>query len=99
MDYPLGVVTRTITVGDSLAVESGTDLTVRATLRSSRGLVWVATGERAVSAPEVRGGRSHTAGRRTSPRRPATHPSQAPRARRGSSAWSPAMGPWSGPSD
>ena len=39
MSYPLGVVTRTITVGDSLAVESGTDLTVRATLRSSRGLV------------------------------------------------------------
>ena len=54
MAYPLDVVTRTITVGDSLAVESGTDLTVRATLRSSRGLVWVATGERAVSAPEVR---------------------------------------------
>ena len=54
MSYPLGVVTRTITVGDSIAVESGTDLTVRATLRSSRGLVWIATGERAVSAPEVR---------------------------------------------
>ena len=54
MAYPLDVVTRTITVGDSLTVESGTDLTVRATLRSSRGLVWVATGERAVSAPEVR---------------------------------------------
>ena len=54
MAHPLGVVTRTINVGDSLAVESGTDLTVRATLRSSRGLVWVATGERAVSAPEVR---------------------------------------------
>ena len=54
MAYPLDVVTRTINVGDSLAVESGTDLTVRATLRSSRGLVWVATGERAVSAPEVR---------------------------------------------
>lgn len=54
MTYPLGVVTRTITVGDSLAVESGTGLTVRAALRSSRGLVWVATGERAVSAPEVR---------------------------------------------
>ena len=54
MSYPLGVVTRTITVGDSITVESGTDLTVRATLRSSRGLVWIATGERAVSAPEVR---------------------------------------------
>ena len=54
MSYPPGVVTRTINVGDSLAVESGTGLTVRATLRSSRGLVWVATGERAVSAPEVR---------------------------------------------
>ena len=54
MSYPLGVVTRTINVGDSLTVESGTDLTVRATLRSSRGLVWVATGERAVSVPEVR---------------------------------------------
>ena len=54
MSYPLGVVTRTITVGDSITVESGTDLTVRATLRSSRGLVWVATGERAVSSPEVR---------------------------------------------
>ena len=54
MSYPLGVVTRTITVGDSITVESGTDLTVRATLRSSRGLVWTATGERAVSAPEVR---------------------------------------------
>ena len=54
MAYPLDVVTRTINVGDSLAVESGTDLTVRATLRSSRGLVWTATGERAVSAPEVR---------------------------------------------
>ena len=53
MSYPLGVVTRTITVGDSITVESGTDLTVRATLRSSRGLVWIATGERAVSAPEV----------------------------------------------
>ena len=38
MSYPLGVVTRTITVGDSITVESGTDLTVRATLRSSRGL-------------------------------------------------------------
>ena len=60
MTYPLGVVTRTITVGDSLAVESGTGLTVRAALRSSRGLVWVATGERAVSAPEVR--ESATAG-------------------------------------
>ena len=54
MSYPPGVVTRTINVGDSLAVESGTGLTVRAALRSSRGLVWVATGERAVSAPEVR---------------------------------------------
>ena len=54
MSYPLGVVTRTITVGDSITVESGTDLTVRATLRSSRGLVWNATGERAVPAPEVR---------------------------------------------
>ena len=54
MSYPLGVVTRTITVGDSITVESGTDLTVRATLLSSRGLVWIATGERAVSAPEVR---------------------------------------------
>ena len=54
MSYPLGVVTRTITVGDSITVESGTDLTVRATLLSSRGLVWVATGERAVSSPEVR---------------------------------------------
>lgn len=54
MAYPLGVVTRSIIVGDSLTVESGTDLTVRATLRSSRGLVWVATGERAVSAPEVK---------------------------------------------
>ena len=50
MSYPLGVVTRTITVGDSITVESGTDLTVRATLRSSRGLVWIATGERAGSA-------------------------------------------------
>lgn len=54
MSYPLGVVTRTITVGDSITVESGTDLTVRATLRSSRGLVWNATGERAVPALEVR---------------------------------------------
>ena len=60
MSYPLGVVTRTITVGDSITVESGTGLTVRATLRSSRGLVWIATGERAVSAPEVR--ESATAG-------------------------------------
>ena len=60
MSYPLGVVTRTITVGDSITVESGTDVTVRATLRSSRGLVWVATGERAVSVPEVR--KSATAG-------------------------------------
>ena len=60
MAYPLDVVTRTITVGDSLTVESGTDLTVRATLRSSRGLVWVATGERVVSSPEVR--ESATAG-------------------------------------
>lgn len=60
MAYPLGVVTRSIIVGDSLTVESGTDLTVRATLRSSRGLVWVATGERAVSALEVR--ESATAG-------------------------------------
>ena len=60
MSYPLGVITRTITVGDSLAVESGTGLTVRATLRSSRGLVWIATGERAVPAPEVR--ESATAG-------------------------------------
>lgn len=33
MAYPLDVVTRTITVGDSLAVESGTGLTVRATPR------------------------------------------------------------------
>ena len=54
MSYPLGVVTRTITVGDSITVESGTNLTVRATLLSSRGLVWAATGERAVSSPEVR---------------------------------------------
>ena len=60
MSYPLGVVTRTITVGDSITVESGTDVTVRATLGSSRGLVWVATGERAVSVPEVR--KSATAG-------------------------------------
>lgn len=43
MTYPPGVVTRTITVGDSLAVESGTGLTVRAALRSSRGLVWCET--------------------------------------------------------
>lgn len=52
MAYPVGVVTRTCTVGGSAAVESGTDLVLSVSIEASRGLI--RDGERMPSSPEVK---------------------------------------------
>ena len=54
MAYPVGVVTRTCTVGGGTALESGESLVLSVVVASSRGLIWASTGWRLPSSPEAK---------------------------------------------
>ena len=46
MPYPVGITTRTVTMGGATALESAEPLILQAIIQSSRGLIWSATGWR-----------------------------------------------------
>ena len=46
MPYPVGITTRTVTLGGATALESAEPLILQAIIQSSRGLIWSATGWR-----------------------------------------------------
>lgn len=53
MPYPVGITTRAVTMGGATALESAEALILQATIQSSRGLIWHATGWRFPSVAHV----------------------------------------------
>ena len=53
MAYPSGVITRNVSFGGAVVLENGEPLAITVVTKSSRSLIWVATGERLESISET----------------------------------------------